>query len=71
MAKDCRAQIERNRKRLADCLNRLEAVYNDLEFVFEQNPNWNSEIQWQINEAAQKLGFSLATLTNWYDDEED
>ena len=71
MAKDCREQIGRCRKRLADCLNRLEAVYNDLEFVFEQNPDWNSEIQWQINEAAQKLGFSLATLTNWYDGEED
>ena len=71
MAKDCAEQIERSRKRLARCLNLLEAVTNELEFVFEQNPDWNSEIKWQIEEAAVKLGFALATLTNWYDDEEE
>ena len=71
MAKDCTEQIERSRKRLAKCLNLLEAVTNELEFVFERNPDWNSEIKWQIEEAAVKLGFALATLTNWYDDEEE
>ena len=69
MARDFTKQIERSRKRLATCLNLLEAVTNDLEFVFEQNRDWDSEIQWQIEKAASKLGFSLATLTNWYDDE--
>ena len=62
MARDFTEQIERSRKR-------LEAVTNELEFVFERNPDWNSEIKYQIEEAAGKLGFSLATLTNWYDDE--
>ena len=69
MARDFTEQIERSRKRLAKCLNLLEAVTNDLEFVFEQNRDWDSEIQWQIEKAASKLGFSLATLTNWFDDE--
>lgn len=68
MARDCSKQIERSRKRLAKCLNLLEAVTEELEFVLEQNPNWNSEIKYQIEYAVRKLGFSLATLTNWYDD---
>ena len=69
MARDFTEQIEKSRKRLAKCLNLLEAVTNDLEFVFEQNRDWNSEIKYQIEEAACKLGFSLAALTTWYDDE--
>ena len=69
MARNFTEQIERSRQRLAKCLNLLEAVTNDLEFVFEQNPDWNSEIKYQIEEAACKLGFSLATLTNWFDDD--
>lgn len=68
MARDFIEQIEQSRKRLAKCLNLLEAVPGELEFVFEQNPNWNSEIKYQIEEAVAKLGFSLAILTNWYDD---
>ena len=71
MARDCTEQIERSRKRLAKCLNLLEAVTDELCFLFEQNPEWNSEIKWQIEEAAGKLGFSLATLTNWYDEPEE
>ena len=70
MARDFTEQIERSRKRLAKCLNLLEAVTGELEFVFEQNPDWNSEIKYQIEEAAVKLGFSLATLSTWYDDDE-
>lgn len=70
MARDFTEQIERSRKRLAKCLNLLEAVTNDLDYVFEQNMDWNSEIKYQIEEAACKLGFSLATLTTWYDDDE-
>lgn len=70
MVKDCHEQIDRSKKRLANCLNLLEAIHNELDFVFEQNPEWNSEIQWQMDEATVKLGFALATLTNWYDDDE-
>ena len=70
MAKDFTEQIERSSKRLAKCLNLLEAVTDELEYVFEQNTDWNSDVKYQIDEAAGKLGFSLATLTNWFDDEE-
>ena len=70
MERDFTEQIERSRERLAKCLNLLEAVTGELEFVFEQNRDWNSEIKYQIEEAACKLGFSLATLTNWFDDDE-
>ena len=28
-------------------------------------------VNWQIEEAASKLGFALATLNNWYDDPEE
>ena len=70
MAKDCTKQIERSRKRIAKCLNILELVHDELEFVFKQNPMWDVDIKWQIEEAACKLGFSLATLSNWYDDDE-
>ena len=56
MAKDCTEQIERSRKRLAKCLNLLEAVTDELEYVFEVNREWNSEIKYQIGDAAEKLG---------------
>ena len=70
MAKDCREQIDRSKQRLAKALNIIEALHDELEFVFEQNRDWNSEVKWQIEEGATKLGFALATLTNWYDEDE-
>ena len=71
MNKEYTVQIERSRKRLAKALNLIEALYEDLEFVFEQRTDWNNDITWQIEEATTKLGFALATLTNWYDEEEE
>ena len=68
--KDYREQIDRSVKRLAKALNIIEALHSDLEFVFEHT-DWNSEVNWQIEEAAAKLGFSLATLSTWYDDPEE
>ena len=70
MAKDYTEQIERSRKRIAKCLNLLETTHNELEYVFEQNPDWNPDIKWQVEEASCKLGFTLATLSNWFDEEE-
>ena len=68
--KDYREQIDRSVKRLAKALNLIEAMREELQFVFEHT-DWNSEVNWQIEEAASKLGFALATLNNWYDDAED
>ena len=68
--KDYREQIDRSVKRLAKALNIIEALHGELEFVFEHT-DWNSEVNWQIEEAASKLGFALATLSTWYDDPEE
>jgi len=68
--KDYRENIDRSVKRLAKALNIIEALHSDLEFVFEHT-DWNSEVNWQIEEAASKLGFALATLNTWYDDPEE
>ena len=68
--KDYREQIERSVKRLAKALNIIEAMRDELQFVFEQT-EWNDEVKYQIDEAAAKLGFSLATLSTWYDDPEE
>ena len=68
--KDYREQIDRSIKRLAKALNIIEALHDELEFVFEHT-DWNSEVNWQIEEAASKLGFALATLNRWYDDPEE
>ena len=68
--KDYRENIDRSVKRLAKALNIIEALHQDLEFVFEHT-DWNSEVNWQIEEAASKLGFALATLNRWYDDPEE
>ena len=68
--KDYREQIDRSVKRLAKALNLIEAMRDELQFVFEQT-DWNDEVKYQIDEAAAKLGFSLATLSTWYDDPEE
>ena len=68
--KDYREQIDRSVKRLAKALNLIEAMRDELQFVFEQT-EWNDEVKYQIDEAAAKLGFSLATLSTWFDDPED
>ena len=68
--KDYRENIDRSVKRLAKALNIIEALHGELEFVFEHT-DWNSEVNWQIEEAASKLGFALATLNRWYDDPEE
>ena len=68
--KDYREQIDRSVKRLAKALNIIEAMRDELQFVFEQT-EWNDEVKYQIDEGAAKLGFSLATLSTWYDDPEE
>ena len=69
--KGYRENIDRSVKRLAKALNIIEALHQDLEFVFERRTDWNSEVNWQIEEAASKLGFALATLSTWFEDAEE
>ena len=63
-------QIEESKKWVAKSINTLEAAHGKLEFVFEQRRDWNNEIKYQLEEAVCTLGMVLATLTNWYDEEE-
>ena len=65
-----RERIERARITLAKVLNMLESTDMELGWVFETN-DWNSGVQYQIQEACTKLGFALATLTRWWEDDEE
>lgn len=56
-------------KRIAKALNLIEAANERLSFIFERNPEWYNGVQFQIEDAAAKLGFALATLHNWDDEE--
>ena len=72
MASDLTKQrIEESRINIAKVINKLERVQEELTWVFEVNKKWNSDIMFQIEEATMKLGMSLATLTNWWDDPEE
>ena len=61
-------RIEDSRKRLAKCLNLLETTKNELRWACEAE-HWNDEVAFQVEDAAKELGFALATLTRWNDDD--
>lgn len=62
-------RVENERKRIAKCLNMLEVTIQELRWACEAE-QWNEDVVFQIEEAAMKLGFSLATLDRWNDDPE-
>lgn len=62
-------RIERSRKEIAKIINRLEYVEQELKWACEL-ADWNPDVAYQVEEAATKLGFALATLTNWFDDDD-
>lgn len=57
-------RVKNSISRIAKTLNILEAVKQELKWACEDN-DWNDEVIYQISEAAELLGYSLATLTNW------
>ena len=57
-------RVANAQKRIAKCLNMLEATAQELRWACESE-KWNDEVVFQIEEAALKLGFSLATLNRW------
>lgn len=72
MASDLTKQrIEESRISIAKAINTLERVHEELTWVFEVNKEWNSGVMFQIEEATMRLGMSLATLTNWWDEAEE
>lgn len=62
-------RIEDSRKRIAKCLNLLETTKNELKWACEAE-GWNDEVAFQVEDAAKELGFALATLTRWNDEED-
>ena len=65
-----RQRVSEMRQALADSINKLELNIEMFKFVCEQN-EWNDDVVYQIEEGALKLGMALATLVNWYKDEEE
>lgn len=62
-------RIDNARKRIAKCLNMLEITTQEVQWACESE-KWNDEVVYQIEEAATKLGYVLATLYRWDDPEE-
>lgn len=62
-------RINNARKRIARCLNMLEITAQEVQWACESE-KWNDEVVLQIEEAATKLGYALATLYRWDDLEE-
>lgn len=62
-------RIEYSRKKLATVINMLESIHERLSWTFDIN-DWDDGVKYQIEDATRLLGMSLATLTNWWDDED-
>lgn len=62
-------RVAKARKRIAKCLNLLEATKTELHWACDSE-EWNDEIVFQLEEAATKLGYALATLVRWDDPDE-
>lgn len=63
-----RERVERAKNSIAKSLNALETTAQELKWACESQ-GWNEDIVFQLEDAATKLGYALATLTRWYEDE--
>lgn len=57
-------RVENALKNIAKILNQLETTSQELKWACESQ-NWNDDITYQVDDAAIKLGYALATLVNW------
>ena len=64
-----RERVNNSVKRIAKVINLNECVIEDLEWACKIE-DWNDDVVYQIKEAQTLLGQSLATLVNWFDDED-
>ena len=64
-----RERVNESVKRLAKAINLNECVIEDLEWACKIE-DWNDDVVYQMKEAQTLLGQSLATLVNWFDDED-
>lgn len=63
-------RVENTKKRVAHALNLIEVGRRELGWACE-SMNWNDEILCELDDAATKLGFALATLVRWNDPDQD
>lgn len=64
-------KINKFRSDIAHVINSLESVDMEMDWMFKRQDAWDNGIQLQIQDATRMLGMALATLVNWYDDEEE
>ena len=64
-----RERVNNSVKRIAKAININESVIEDLEWACKIE-DWNDDVVYQIKEAQTLLGQSLATLVNWFNDED-
>ena len=64
-----RERVNESVKRLAKAINLNECVIEDLECACRIE-DWNDDVVHQIKEAQTLLGQVLASLVNWFDDED-
>lgn len=64
-----RERVNKSVKRIAKSINLNECVIEELGYACNIE-NWNDDIVYQIKEAQTLLGQALATLVNWFDDED-
>lgn len=64
-----RERVNESVKRLAKAININECVIEEIGCAC-RNEGWNDDVVYQMKEAQALLGQSLATLVNWFDDED-
>lgn len=64
-----RERVNESVKRLAKAINLNECVIEDIGCACKIE-DWNDDVVHQIKEAQTLLGQALATLVNWFDDED-
>ena len=62
-------RIEESKKIVAKAMNLLEAAEEKIKWACE-DADWDQGVAYQISDAAEKLGYALATLTTWDDESE-
>jgi hypothetical protein len=63
-------RIEESKKMVAKAINILEAAVERVKWACDDG-DWDSGVAYQIEEAAEKLGYALATLTTWDDEDKE
>ena len=62
------AEVKAMAPKVARCMNLLEGLIQDGKRLCNQF-HWNDEVFYQLEEAAQSMGYAMATLLTWDDDD--